>query len=148
MRRPRHRRLGARGAAALAAAYVAPGSALARGASSGAAAALLAAALNATSAALADIAAQPPFPFSLYASFSAAAELFPTALAPLQPLVDAAAAPPGPPIFSTVDPTALHYVGPPADAGAGKQAQAPTAAPLVATMSVVEGTTSTSEAAG
>jgi len=150
MRRPRHRRLGARGAAALAAACASsPGSALARGAA-GAAAAHLAAALNATSAVLADVAAQPPFPSSLYASFSAAAERFPAALAPLQRLVDAAAAPPGPPIFSTVDPTALHYVGPPVDAGAGKQqeAQAATAMPPAAVMNVMEGTTSTSEAAG
>ena len=123
MRRPRYRHLGACGAAALATACVAPGSALARS-DGGAAASHLASALNATSAALADIAAQPPFPSSLYASFSAAAERLPNALSPLQPLVDALAAPPGPPIFSTVDPTALHYVGPPQQ----QQAQAPTAA--------------------
>ena len=148
MRRPPYRRLGACGAAALAAACAANhvGSAAARG--SGAAAAHLASALNATSAALADIAAQPPFPSSLYASFSAAAERFPTALAPFQPLVDALAAPPGPPLFSTVDPTALHYVGPPVNANAGKQqdAAAPTAS--ASAMNVIDGSTSSSEAAG
>ena len=139
MRRPRPRRLCARGALALAAACASslPRGSLAR-AGDGAFADRLAAALNATSAKLAEVAAQPPFPSSLYASFAAAAERYPAALAPLQPLVDVMAAPPGPPLFSTVDATALVYRGPPA-ASQGAAAVEP--------LNVAQGTTSSSEGA-
>jgi hypothetical protein len=65
--------------------------------------------LDAASGVFSTIAAAPPaLPSSFYASFGQAATIFPQ-LRPLQPKVDALAAPPGPPIFSTVDPTAIIY---------------------------------------
>ena len=138
MRRPR-RRLGACGALALIAACASPAAARAR---DGSGASTLAAALNATAAKLADVAAQPPFPSSLFTSFSAAAERFPV----FQPLADATAAPPPrPPLLSTVDPTALIYLGPPVAAGASKQAGGDAAAPQ-AGFSVTDGSTTSTEA--
>lgn len=78
----------------------------------------IASALGALSSALSNFAAaQPLLPSSPYATFNQAAMVFP-GLKPLSPAVDALAAPPGPPIFSTSDPTALIYVGPKNDTDA------------------------------
>jgi hypothetical protein len=85
-----------------------------------------AAVLDGAADALAHVAGSPPaLPSSGYASFGQAATLFPRALGPLQPTVDALAAPPGPPIFSTVDPNAFIYVGPRDAAHRGARAAAP-----------------------
>jgi hypothetical protein len=141
MRRPRRQRLGACGALALVAACASPAVARARGTNG---ASDLAAALNATAEKLAVVAAQPPFPSSLYQSFSAAAVRYPV----FQPLADATAAPPPrPPLLSTVDPTALIYLGPPVAGEGSKMAAGDAAAPEAGLgFSVTDGTTTSTDA--
>lgn len=131
MRRPVRRGLGAAGALALAAACATQPHA----AAAATLRARLAGALNSAADVLAEEGQLPPFPSSLYASFGVASQQFPI-LAPLQPTVDALAAPPGPPLFSTVDPSALVYVGPPAAPDAQADATTTTAEAPTPTVNV------------
>lgn len=55
------------------------------------------------------ISEKPPIPTSINSLFAWGVFLFPR-LAEFQPLVDKLSAPPGPPLLSTVDPTAFVYI--------------------------------------